>query len=457
MADSRNLILAPRNLVDADQVVTTSASSNDIGTGMKTFVVATVGRLYKDAPVYVYKASDRTKWMRGTIFSLTLSGTIVVDVFATGGSGTGITDWSVELEMWTGGLWLADLPLANLATPELFTIARSTNALSTSTRGMVDFGQAVSIDLLSLLGGNPALTAQWRHRLLDIDPVSGAANIVYDSALLDLWPPDVEWGSLPWRRTPWSGRMPVPLAQRFPPHHFTREMIVLTSQSLNTIAGVEKTFVTDQATDDIQIGQQVSIAPTALQWNNLRAILGYVLDKLPNQLTVRVVHAENAVSAYEAWTIRALRQDAGTPGPRKSYDARFWRFDLLNPSQLDLGAAYAGPALQPSRNRANGMPVQIVDPSRVERSRGGQVYIDPRRPYRRFTLQIPYLQKDEAYLLFDDLRLLGRATPFLVFFDPGDVVNASRQTGYVVQAEQPVLRHQIGPWWSIDLTLEDYL
>ena len=45
--------------------------------------------------------------------------------------------------------WLTGLPLPNLATPELWRVARSSDALATSTKGRCDFGIASSLGALS--------------------------------------------------------------------------------------------------------------------------------------------------------------------------------------------------------------------------------------------------------------------------------------------------------------------
>lgn len=79
---------------------TTSATSNDIGTGSKTFTVgndSTVpGKaIPAGATVRVWQTSNIANYMTGTVTSH--SGTsLVLNLTSSGGSGTGVTDWTIQ-------------------------------------------------------------------------------------------------------------------------------------------------------------------------------------------------------------------------------------------------------------------------------------------------------------------------------------------------------------------------
>jgi hypothetical protein len=74
----------------------TSTTSLDIGTGTKTLTLAGTAPYKPSQIVRVFQTSASTNYMDGTVTSYDSAGpTLVVNATSTGGSGTGITDWTV--------------------------------------------------------------------------------------------------------------------------------------------------------------------------------------------------------------------------------------------------------------------------------------------------------------------------------------------------------------------------
>lgn len=105
----------------------------------------------------------------------------------------------------SGGSWLSTLPLANLVTKQVSRVARSTNAVATSTKFVVDMGRPFSISQMILIGHNLSSSATIRWRLSDS---SGGAPALYD-ATTPAQTPTIPFGSLPWGAMPWDGIDPT--------------------------------------------------------------------------------------------------------------------------------------------------------------------------------------------------------------------------------------------------------
>ena len=82
----------------------------------------------------------------------------------------------------SGGSWT--LPLTNLQTTALGTVARSTNDSNSSTIINVDYGAAQAISVVALVRHNLRSAAQWRIRGSAASDMSGA---VYDSGTVNVW------------------------------------------------------------------------------------------------------------------------------------------------------------------------------------------------------------------------------------------------------------------------------
>jgi hypothetical protein len=74
----------------------TSATSNSIGTGSKTFTIQSGKAFVSNQYVVIYQTTNTANAMLAQVTSYS-GGTLVVNVVATGGSGAGITNWSIVL------------------------------------------------------------------------------------------------------------------------------------------------------------------------------------------------------------------------------------------------------------------------------------------------------------------------------------------------------------------------
>ncbi len=113
----------------------------------------------------------------------------------------------------SGGSWQASLPLANLQQSRLSKVARSTNALASSTKFDVDLGATtVVVRMIGVMGHN--LTQDATYRLTGGDS-PGAAQ--YDSGWQQVWPAvyglwDREFEDPDW----WSGKISAAEAAAYP-------------------------------------------------------------------------------------------------------------------------------------------------------------------------------------------------------------------------------------------------
>lgn len=88
----------------------------------------------------------------------------------------------------SGGSWLAGLPLTNLATAALGTVARSTTDANADTIINVDHGSAKAVSIVAMVRHNMRSAATWRIR--GGSDVTFATN-TYDSGTISVWP--VQW------------------------------------------------------------------------------------------------------------------------------------------------------------------------------------------------------------------------------------------------------------------------
>lgn len=101
----------------------------------------------------------------------------------------------------TGGAWTAGLPLENLRTQQPTQVARTTNALETSARFVIDLTVARPVHMFGFINNNFSGQAQVRCRLSN--------NSDGSSPLIDVTipgrEPNVPFGSLPWGEFEWEG------------------------------------------------------------------------------------------------------------------------------------------------------------------------------------------------------------------------------------------------------------
>ena len=94
----------------------------------------------------------------------------------------------------TGGSWEAGLPLSNLQDLQLSLVARSVDALTTSTVIKAEFAATRSFRVIAPVNHNLSESAQWRVRIGTTD----GGSEVYDSGLIDCWQMAFDLGLMPW-------------------------------------------------------------------------------------------------------------------------------------------------------------------------------------------------------------------------------------------------------------------
>ena len=79
--------------------------------------------------------------------------------------------------------------------------------------------------------------------------------------------------------------------------------------------------------------------------------------------------------------------------------ARYWKIDLTDSGAsgyLQAGRLFMGPMFQPKVNYSYNWSVAYIDPSRKNRSRGGQLYTDIQPMYRAVAFKFDFLTQAEA-------------------------------------------------------------
>ena len=114
----------------------------------------------------------------------------------------------------SGGSWQPGLPLANLQQPTLAYVARSVDALATSTRIDIDLGNATTVvRLLGVMRHNLSTAAT--YRVTAGSTVGGVDG--YDSGSLPVWPRIYDYMDLPYGAPNWwSGQISDAEAVNYP-------------------------------------------------------------------------------------------------------------------------------------------------------------------------------------------------------------------------------------------------
>lgn len=100
---------------------------------------------------------------------------------------------------YSGGSW--SLPLTNLQDQHPKKVARSTNALITSTLFVIDLARVAPLDLFAFVNHNFSSASTVRIRASN--NADGSSPLI--DVTIDGLQPDVPWGSLPWGAFPWTG------------------------------------------------------------------------------------------------------------------------------------------------------------------------------------------------------------------------------------------------------------
>lgn len=111
--------------------------------------------------------------------------------------------WDVvsDVGTYSGGSWVAGLPLSNMKTRSPRQVARSTNAATGSTKFVVDLGSMRVIQIFALVNHNLSPGATIRFRASNNS--NGSSPLVDVTKLAT--EPDVPWGSTSFYATPFYG------------------------------------------------------------------------------------------------------------------------------------------------------------------------------------------------------------------------------------------------------------
>lgn len=94
----------------------------------------------------------------------------------------------------SAGSYVTTLPRDNMLDARRGIVARTTDATLTNTKVQRDYGAAVQIGVVAIVGSNLKATAQWRIRA-GSDPTFATSS--YDTGWLDCWPEQWPTGVLP--------------------------------------------------------------------------------------------------------------------------------------------------------------------------------------------------------------------------------------------------------------------
>ena len=143
--------------------------------------------------------------------------------------------------------------------------------------------------------------------------------------------------------------------------------------------------------------------------------------------------------------------------------ARYFRMDVsdaTNPAgYVQAGRLIVSPAYRPSNNYAFGMEIEFVDNSRVQKSRGGQTYIDLVEKYRVATIDLFNLPESEVFgSLFNELdRRRGIGRDILLIPQPSDEFSFISQNLYGrIQSSTPIVNNVL-ELYGKQITVEELI
>ncbi len=169
----------------------------------------------------------------------------------------------------------------------------------------------------------------------------------------------------------------------------------------------------------------------------------------------RLLHGTN----YSPPAIHYLPLESGCVVP---FYARFWLIEMADPANsrgyLDFAKLILSPAFQPSVNISFNWKIEWVDPSLVNRTRGGQVFTDPRPSFRRLSMVFENQQTLEAFShLYELDRMCGRSKPVLAIVMPTDTANLHRVTIYGSMPNLPALQNTYVDRYSKNVVIEEWI
>lgn len=363
----------------------------------------------------------------------------------------------------SGDSWSPTLPLAHLRDHKLSRIARSTTPHALDPHVLVDFGPNAPPPVTGVLipRHNLSATARWRIRLGG-DPDFAPGETAYDtravlgsttsSTALAMVSPATVVLTVTANLVFFHG-VAIRLARAGDPAtvlegrvvdyvHDGRRLVVQVERHLGT--GVHSDWIVTRLEPDLPVWPSViSFGGPGLWWGGDYTWGG------------RLAVGEE----YRPPAVHLIPLATGNPDPLHQ---RYLRLDLSDPEnpdgRIDLGQLVVSPVWQPSVNAQFGWELEWIDESPRMRSRGGQVYVDARPAFRRLTLTLSELGRDEIYAQGYELqRRLGLGKPAVVVVDPTDPTHLHRLTLYGALQRTTPIRHDHHDSYSMQLIFEEWL
>jgi hypothetical protein len=137
------------------------------------------------------------------------------------------------------------------------------------------------------------------------------------------------------------------------------------------------------------------------------------------------------------------------------------KYNYLGPEGLLIGNLFLGPYTTISnRNVANGIQIQLVDPSEITRSESGVLYSDIKIKYFKCdNMSIGLLDRTDKDTLMSLWENLGKTKPFYISLDPTLAItdNLYDLTKYVVFQDTPTFTHVIRDIFSMSLSVMEVI
>jgi hypothetical protein len=360
----------------------------------------------------------------------------------------------------SGDTWEDELPLDNLKTLKLSEIARSKapNALTPSI--LVDFGSSLRPPVSGILipKHNLSETARWRFRL---GPDAGMppATTAYDTR--PVLGTTITYATLA-AAAPVTYTVPVEVNISFSPgmsillaavadpgvtltagvvsyDHLTR--LLRFNVTSKTGSGVHTAWVVTRQDADIRVWPEVRKIGSGTWADDYT--WGGILAVGPN---------------YRPPAVHLIPLHTGSADPIYQ---RYGRLDLADPENpaghVDLSKLVIAAVWQPRHNVQPGFTLEPVDTSPRVRSSGGTLYVDARQMYRRLTVTLAEMSKEEAYSQAFELQArLGVSRPCIVVVEPDDPINLHRLTLYGSLIKTAEVRYDHLDSYSVTLTFEEW-
>lgn len=142
---------------------------------------------------------------------------------------------------------------------------------------------------------------------------------------------------------------------------------------------------------------------------------------------------------------------------------RYLRIDISDPSNADgylqAGRLIAGTSYRPSINYANGVQFELIDESRVTKSRGGQVFVDQVEKYRIARFELINLPEEEIFSSVFGLidRRSGISKDLLIIPQPDEPTTWIDQNIYGrIRTTQPIVNSALN-YYSRLIEIEEII